>query len=171
MQSFPSLLLLSYKGLTLAAAAAAAALATLGHSLIILSALLNKNLPPASRLGLDLTWGFLLFLLSFRYKRRTLAAAAASEALSEGAAALAALGSREDAFYQQVAQLQQYWKVGVRPQLLHPDQGCRHATPFVAAHLYGSLSTLRILHQDISSSGYATEKRPAYCCIMFTSLL
>ncbi|KAF6264573.1 hypothetical protein COO60DRAFT_71316 [Scenedesmus sp. NREL 46B-D3] len=50
-----------------------------------------------------------------RYQRRSAAAAAAAAALSEGAAALSALGSKEDAFYEQVAQLQRFWKVQSEP--------------------------------------------------------
>jgi hypothetical protein len=53
--------------------------------------------------------------VSCRYQRRAAAAASAAAALSEGAAALAALGSKEDAFYEQVAQLQRYWKVQTEP--------------------------------------------------------
>lgn len=54
----------------------------------------------------------LCYAVLCRFRRRSAAAASAASALSEGAAALAALGQKEDAFYGQVARLQRYWKVG-----------------------------------------------------------
>jgi hypothetical protein len=52
-----------------------------------------------------------LLTCTCRFRRRSAAAAAAAAALEEGAAALRALGQKEDAFYAQVAQLQRFWKV------------------------------------------------------------
>jgi hypothetical protein len=52
-------------------------------------------------------------VLLHRFRRRTATAASAAAALSEGAAALTALGAKQDAFYEQVALLQRYWKVRV----------------------------------------------------------
>lgn len=60
--------------------------------------------------ALDSVYGLCL-ICARRFRRRSAAAAAASAALEEGAAALRALGRKEDAFYAQVAQLQRYWKV------------------------------------------------------------